>query len=232
MIPQPSSSDSTAALTDAGKSFMLNTYDVTARLRHTIIATHCTLMSVVDACRDHDRCNHALQAIDTGLDSARKTVQHISEEALLAFYNFTESDSNPVRAGYTIDHGPLTKTIIEWCFKAGDILQGDCPYSCAACELYEHIRTFVTSIITNNNLLAATAIARTGFISDHDYSFSGWVHRAQQIRLDINRQYMFTLTAAAEASQRYTYLLNLEAGVIVAAHMSEDSESDYENSFL
>ena len=230
---------------------MLNTYDVTARLRHTIIATYCTLMSVVDACRDHDRWNQALQAIDTGLESARKTAQHISEEKVLNFHRAlyiiepdsipgqtdvalapaTVSEFYPLRIGGTMSFA-LTKTIIEWCFKAGDILQGACPYSCAACELYEHIRTFVTSIITNNNLLAATAIARTGFISDHDYSFSGWVHRAQQIRLDINRQYMFTLTAAAEASQRYTYLLNLEAGVIVAAHMSEDSESDYENSFL
>ena len=135
---------------------------------------------VAEACRDHDRWNHALQAIDSGLDSARKTVQHISEEALLAFYNFTESDSNPVRVGYTIDHGPLTKTIIEWCFKAGDILQGACPYSYAACQLYEDIRTFVTSIITNNNLLTATVIARTGLINDHNYSFSGWILRAQQ----------------------------------------------------
>lgn len=173
---------------------------------------------VADACRDHDRWNLALQAIDTGLDSATNTAQHISEEALLAFYNslyVTDSDS--------IVHGrQLTRTIMEWCFKAGDLLQGACTYSYAACELYEDIRTFVSSIIANNNLITANAIAITGLINDHNhnYSFSGWILRAQLIRVDINRQYMFTLTSAAAASQRYTYLLNLVAGV----HMSDDSE--------
>ena len=150
----------------------------------------------------HDRWNLTLMAINLGTVWATEVSQHISQAAIITFFSIATEDYILEDSG----QWAFTQVILEWCLAACDKLQGVCPWSTMACDLYEHVRTFANSIINNSNPRVANAIARSGLINDQDYSFNNWVLTTDQIRQEQNPQYMFTATSAAAASEHVTVL--------------------------